>query len=433
MIQEKPLSINDIAQELNLGTATLKFILKRFSPWLPFDCADGQDYYSRNTIPILINIKASLDEGMLPSEIDRKLKNPGQADDTAKIDSHCLKPTDENLRVTKEGLNLIKSLIDEITTQQKRIATAHEKRALAEEKKAMAMNNIANALLKMNQLQINDSQTKEMALQASQVLTQNEANLASNLSEELANFEQQDISGVFDSSDPPYDRLENSKTDMDDLTDLIKGDVLGDTPFVDAPPPPEKMKANSLTSEATLDDLYSLIDQEELPRVSDQENIKKPFEIDNQAKILDDPKPRPGDIDNLSILIEKDSNQALLETEHQTDDLSLLIDNISSVEIPQEMDDLSVLNSLDFLAPTDDLSALIAETPSLKPDITPKKNLKKHKAAVLKTIIRLKTEGLSAEESTNRLNQDGVQTISGKSKWSKKVMSQIYKFIDSAK
>ncbi len=81
----------------------------------------------------------------------------------------------------------------------------------------------------------------------------------------------------------------------------------------------------------------------------------------------------------------------------------------------------------------DDLTALVDETPSLKPDITPEENLKEYKAAVMKIILGLKTQGLNAEESTIRLNQDGVQTISGKSEWSEKAISQIYNFIDSAK
>jgi uncharacterized protein YlxP (DUF503 family) len=83
--------------------------------------------------------------------------------------------------------------------------------------------------------------------------------------------------------------------------------------------------------------------------------------------------------------------------------------------------------------PLDDLGALINDTPSLKPDITPEDNLKEYKAAVMKIILGLKTQNLSAEETTKRLNQDGVQTISGKSQWSEKAISQIYKFIDSAK
>ncbi|RLB89341.1 MAG: hypothetical protein DRH26_11785 [Deltaproteobacteria bacterium] len=83
--------------------------------------------------------------------------------------------------------------------------------------------------------------------------------------------------------------------------------------------------------------------------------------------------------------------------------------------------------------PMDDLNALIDDTPSLRPDITPEENLKKYKAAVMKIILGLKTQDLSAEETTRRLNQDNVQTISGKSEWSETAISQIYKFIDSAK
>jgi hypothetical protein len=100
------------------------------------------------------------------------------------------------------------------------------------------------------------------------------------------------------------------------------------------------------------------------------------------------------------------------------------------------LDDLSALVAdipVDAPLEEDDLSALVEDAPSLKPDITPQEDLKAYKAAVMKIILDLKTKNLSPEETTKRLNQDGVQTISGKSQWSQQAVSQIYKFIDSAR
>ncbi|MCP4720143.1 MAG: DUF2058 domain-containing protein, partial [Desulfobacteraceae bacterium] len=183
MIQEKPLSIIEITQELNFGTATIKFILKRFSQWLPFDRIDGHHYYSRNIIPVLIKIKESMDAGMLPSEIDQELKTFPEKPSDHGTDSCFSKQPNEDIRISKDGLSLIKLLFDDIAIQQNRVATAHEKRAAAEErkataiekraeaeeKKAMAMNNIANALQEMNQHRINE-QDGEIAFQAAQVM-----------------------------------------------------------------------------------------------------------------------------------------------------------------------------------------------------------------------------------------------------------------------
>ena len=90
----------------------------------------------------------------------------------------------------------------------------------------------------------------------------------------------------------------------------------------------------------------------------------------------------------------------------------------------------------------DDLSALIdpveenapePSQPSLKPDITPEQNLNAYKAAVMKIIIDLKSQGLTPRETTDRLNGDDVPTLSGKPKWAEKAISKIYGYIDSAK
>ncbi|MBU0969634.1 MAG: recombinase family protein, partial [Proteobacteria bacterium] len=242
-----------------------------------------------------------------------------------------------------------------------------------------------------------------------------------------------DIFDIFDSpEDPSHDLLETSQIDMEDLSDLIEH---GNEP-----------------------------------------------EIDDLSTLLDDPKPQPDDLDDLSSLIEMVSTQTPSKTDALTvpklDDLSVLIQASPEFQNPEGLDDLSLLiepvppmapdsGAMDNLSlliapeatapdaqtpmddlyaliddkqeasesetPMDDLNALIGQAPSLKPDITPEENLKEYKAVVMKTILRLKTDGLSAEESTRRLNQDGVQTISGKAQWSEKAILQIYKFIDSVK
>jgi hypothetical protein len=455
MIQEKPLSIADITHELNSGTATIKFILNRFSPWLPFDRIDGQQCYSRNTIPLLIKIKESLESGLLPSEIDQELKTTAQKiDETegdATLNNHFLKQPNEDIRVSKDGLSLIKSLFDDIAIQQSRVATAHEKRAVAEErkavaiekraeaeeKKAMAMNNIAMALQEMNRHRLPDSQTKEMALQAVQILAEDETKQDTDLAE-LNDTAQQDYSEIFGSQDPSLDLLEATDIGTDDLYDLIEKNTLLDDPLVDvkniSQDLPFETTESPLKTELKLDDLSALIESPP-PQPNSQKNKEEMLELDDLSMLLED----SDELDDLSALIEA-SVQA--PPPMILDDLSLLIDERASLA-PQELDNLSLLITPDSQTsiaqasisevPMDDLGALLDKTPSLKPDITPEENIKEYKAAVMKTILQLKTDGASPKEATSRLNGDGVQTISGKSQWSEMAISQIYKFIDSAK
>ena len=73
------------------------------------------------------------------------------------------------------------------------------------------------------------------------------------------------------------------------------------------------------------------------------------------------------------------------------------------------------------------------EQPSIKPNITPQDNFELYKSEIINIIIKLKNQGLSVEETTERFNMEGILTLSGKSGWSSKPINQIYKFIDAAK
>jgi len=502
MNQKKQLSITDIIRELNIGTATTKFILKRFNKWLPFDRIGGLHSYSRQTIPILIKIKECLDSGMLPSEIEQELENPSQTNfmktnpmgtnpmednpmednPMEDIEKHFLEQPNEDIRLSRDGLSLIKSIFNDIKGHQDRIAIAHEKRAEAEqrkavsiekraeaeEKKAIAMNNIANALQEMNQHRIHDGETREIALQSVQALAVDETDSEiDNLLEEV----EQDEADVFDIPAPPFDKLETSDIEMDDLSALVDvdgGEDLGPAtdknkiPVSDIELESFDMDDLSLLLEDSipkpdeftdLDDLSALIDS-----VSVQDNSITDSDTDANKDDETDASPSvetPEELDDLSLLIDPQLEEALVPEE--LDDLSLLIDSSSQAsnenstdeevlndEAP--MDDLSALidgkkenidlnttreNALE--EPMDDLVALIDEAPSLKPDITPQENIGEYKAAVMKIILGLKSEGYSAEETTKRLNKDEIQTLSGKPGWGEKSILQIYKFIDSAK
>ena len=404
MAPEKLLSILDIAEELKTGKATTKFMLKRFKNWLPYDLVDGQAFYHPDTtIKLLFIIQENLDMGMLPSKIEKKL------DALCNVNPDDL--SDKDIRLSNDGLTLFKSLFSDIGEQQKRIAIAHEKRAEveerkafaiekraeAEEKKAEAMNNIAAALQEMNKLRAIDPATRQIAHQAASII----------VTDETDTIELDDLSLLLDETKEGDDKPEIK---IDDLSKLIDEDLL--------------ISAESVP----LDNLSLLLDTD--AAADDIPKDRKPAE---QPVVLDD----------LSALIDQNDNDLAIEPSIELDDLSKLIDDASnSGQIVQDMDDLSLLITDDALqmVQMDDLSKLIDDpedapddTPVININISPEEDLGKYKAAIMKIIIKLKTDGLSVEDTTDRLNQNKIKTLSGKSKWGQKAISQIYKFIESAK
>ncbi len=228
-------------------------------------------------------------------------------------------------------------------------------------------------------------------------------------------------------------------TDIDDLSALLDDDLTDDN-----------LSDEGTESNLEIDDLSKLIDTDD----SEKEDIIDSDTID--ADVHDG-------LDDLSALIDSSQDTPQKEStasENDLDDLSALIDVSSDAIEPgdSKMDDLSLLvsdsepeanNTDDSDAPMDDLSALIdsdnqpgpkdetsPDTTAVAPiqiDISPEDDLGKYKAAVMQVILGLKTEGLSVEETTNRLNANKIKTLSGKPEWGQKAISQVYKFIEAAK
>ncbi len=400
MTREKLLSVLDIAGELNTGKATTKFMLKRFEKWLPYDLIDGQALYPEKTVRQLVIIQENLDMGMLPSKIEKKLEAfcNGNSDDL--LDRLANHSKNEDIRLSNGGLNLLESLITDIGEQQKRIAIAHEKRAdiegkkavaiekraVAEEKKAAAMNNIAAALQEMNRLRTIDPAARQIAHQAASIIVTDETETQQSPEDPSSKLD--DLSLLLDETEASDDKPEPAAEPvLDDLSKLIDKDFLVNDESVQ------------------LDDLSALIDQ------SDTEpEIESSIELDDLSKLIDDSSDsgqKVQELDDLSLLITDNSLQM--------DDLSKLIDDPKTMKEPS-----SGKNDLE-------------DTPVIKIDISPEKDLEKYKASIMKVIIELKTDGLSVEEATDRLNKDKIKTLSGKAEWSQKAISQIYKFIESAK
>lgn len=397
MTQGKSLSALDIAQELNVGIATIKFLLRRFKNRLPHAPSNGMPYYQPESIKMIIKILEYLEAGMLPGDIENRLDALSNSDPGPGFYPSFNIPQDEDIHINKEGAVFLKTLFSDLNHQQKRIAVAHEKRAAAEERKAVAiekrahaeekkaeaMNNIANALQEMNRLRAGgfEPASHNMVHHAAKAL-------------------------MIDEADPMLVKMEEG---YDASADSFE--IQMETPEI------------RLNEELGIDDLSLLIENE-----------------------FQDPEGLPDNLDDLSALIETE----VQSPDIKVDDLSALLDTVPlESDTNEDMDDLSGLISLTE-APMDDLSALIEpvqDPPSpplsreenskeirpIKIDISPDDDIEKYKAAIMKVILELKTDGLSAEEVTLLLNKNKIRTLSGKPEWSQKAISQIYKFMSAVK
>jgi hypothetical protein len=212
-------------------------------------------------------------------------------------------------------------------------------------------------------------------------------------------------------ADAPKDLNE----DIDDLSKLIEPESDERTDTLD------DLSALIQTpeqSQETMDDLSALVaasGEESGQAVSDIEDTP----IDDLWSLVPDaPEPTPKG---------QSQDERPGETQDEMDDLSALINQTSDTPHP------SADTAPDDQADLDDSTDGHAETPSIKPDISPDQDMKKYKAAVMKIIIELKEQGSTAQQTTDRLNRDEVATLSGKPTWGLKAIEKIYGFIDSAK
>ena len=384
------LSVHDITREIDAGFAFTRFVLKRFGSRFCVEVIKGRPWYAKKDLPLMLWIKQELEAGRLPGEIETTLDadpdlHKNHPKDTSDAKAPVSEQSGENIQIGKDGCDLIRSLFNNMEDHQKKIALAHEKRAALEERKAAALEKRAAA-----------EEKKAVAM----------GSIAATLQQMIRQG----------SPDPAI----QAKTHEAVRTIHAEGDL---TQLLDTPLPDSK----------DLDDLADLIDSAS----SDQPDKKNQ---DDLSRLKDVPQKTDAaeDLDDLGVLITEDPEK---DASVDLDDLSLLVQ-------PSETDDMDDLSGLitaeneagDVLtshsgqddAPLDDLAALVSTKPSLKPDISRDQDLEKYKAAVMKIIMSLKTRGLGAEETARRLNQDKVETISGKPDWTVKAISQIYSFIDAA-
>ncbi len=391
MTKEHLLSVHDITRELAAGTALINFILKRFHHRFPVEMVENRPWYPEKAVSLMRDIKQSLESGMLPSQIDEtldsatNLKKNRHKKNIQGLAEPLFEQSCEDIRISKDGLHLITSFFTDMGEQQKKIvaaqekrataeertAAAIEKRAAAEEKKAAAMNNIAAALQQMIRQGSQNATVQAVTHEAVKTIQMDD-----DLTELL---------------DIPLPRSE----EMDDLGDLIDA------------------ASCEQNSETDLDDLSLLVNTaQKAEAAKDLDDLNLLIKDDPGATISPD-------LDDLSLLVQPSLTDDL-------DDLSRLISEQNGVDTEHE----EIAPPKD--AALDDLTALVDMSTSLKPDISRDQDLEKYKAAVMKIIMGLKSEGLSAREVARRLNQDNLDTISKKPEWTVKAISQIYAFIDAA-
>nr|WP_321398292.1 MerR family transcriptional regulator [uncultured Desulfobacter sp.] len=548
MTRSTLLTIEDLTNKLDIGKATLKFMLHRFSPWLATQIANNETLYTEHAVTTLLKIQKLLDAGMLPEQVEDSLAQEAQIRNAA-----ANKPVGNQgaLALDMESVSMFKDMFQVYIEKQDRIACAQEalarveerkadameKRAAAEEKKADAMTNIAMALQEMNRRVSSVPQAMEIAGRAVENIALEELEESPGLDESLLDtdfddneplfedpgsmedpFKDQGHEGLGDFGAPNLDDLtllvdETALTpgDIDDLSSLIDsvsdpaGD-LGDLSSLleETPPEPEmdlppqdmddlsKLVDSDLSSsdildqdtghktdhthgnEDDIDDLFSLVgvdsaapknlneDIDDLSKLIETASDEHTDTLDDLSALIETSEPSKDTMDDLSMLIgdtgEKSGRETADIEDTQVDDLWALIPNEpestqkgqsqvkQAIDAPEEMDDLSALVNQtpddthasadaapDDRANIDDATDGLDGMPSIKPDISPDQDMKKYKAAVMKIIIELKEQGSTPQQTTDRLNQDDVATLSGKPAWGLKAIEKIYGFIDSAK
>ena len=438
MSPEAHLSVSDIIDELKIGKAHLNFILKRFQHFLPCEMIQGRPLYLPEALQTIAVVTEKLEMGQLPSEIENNLK---------KIASEYKPPitstgNNNSLAIHGEDLVQIKTLLKDFNTHQKKIAEAHEKRAVAEErkaiaiekraaaeeKKAQAMSIIAKALQEMNQIRGRGPASEpeqQIATQAISIIA----------SDEIQDEVQDEILKKNAIPEP-------EPTDLDDLSALLSDEnQLTGSKVSGSDVSTETAAASQTEPVESVDDLNALIAIE-------------PDGLDDLSTLLDDESS--GDtnpsavatvsadrLDDLSLLLDE---EAPISQGNRLDDLSSLLDNgaldssaaqerdsqpetIFEPEANIETDDLSKL--VDNDADSNGVSDIQIDVPQITISESPD-NVEAYKAAIMKEIIGLKTQGMSPEEATSILNHNKIQTLSGKPEWGQKALTQIYKFIESA-
>ena len=363
------LTTEDLMKDLNMGKATLKFILHRFRPWLTTQIVNDETCYTEQAVTTLLKIKNFLDTGMLPEQIETSLVQEAKM---LKATASVQDPSGNQgaIPVGIESVSMFQDMFQVYIEKQDRIALAQEslariedrkadameKRAAAEEKKAAAMTNIAQALQEMNQRHSQAPEAMEIAGRAVETLALEES---PGLDESLLDTNFDEKEDLLEDPVPLEDQFKYQ--DHEDLGDIGSSNM-DDLSLL--------VNETALTPE-NIDDLSSLINSVSDPH-SDLGDLESLLEESPSAPEI---KNLSNDMDDLSTLVDSDlsssnfpENKAASkgDNENDIDDLFSLVD--TDLDAPQDfnenIDDLSKLiepAGEEAVADLDDLSTLIGE------------------------------------------------------------------------
>ncbi len=450
------MNVSELAKEIDISEITLNFWLKRFSKWLPYIIEKEKKLYSPEILTRLIFIAERMNAKMIPSEIENDLKKKFSLDPDKDTMHNSLEDalslSMEHGLFSKQNVQIIGSLLQAISSNQERIAKANEKRAdveerktkaiekraEAEEKKAWAMNNIANALQNMKHEVWPLNTENQIAGETARAIALDDSSLEGLYSKK-----------TYAEKLYPNKGLDNNLDNLSDLVDTDYGaETMDSRAAMNGVSTIDSHKTGSTPE--SIDDLSLLIEKESYPP-ADISSKAKNFPLEKVAKKdMSRPDDNKLNLDDLSALIDVDNTIGTKAGDaDKPDDLSILIDvdtdntmdNPAESDISADSDRTShnfhgnTLNNDDL----DDLSMLIDDEPEnqmpkksdLLPSVTLEENFNQYKTEIINSIIKLKKEGLGVKETTERFNEAGIKTLSGKSRWSSKTIAKIYKFIES--
>ena len=386
MTRSKLLTIEALIDELDMGKATLKFILHRFSPWFETQIVNDETCYTEQAVTTLLKIRKFLDTGMLPEQIEASLAQeaqmlkavahgqpPAKNQDSFPVDMESASLFKDMLQVFIEKQDRIASAQEALTRVEERKADAMEKRAAAEEKKADAMTNIAMALQEMNQRHGAPPQAMEIAGRAVETLALEEADA---LEESLLDTGFDETEHLLEDPAPTADAFEDQahgdpgdtvSSNMDDLSCLVNETALTLEEIDDLSSLIDSVSA----PKSDLDNLESLLDEPSSPETTSASD-----DMDDLSKLVAPDLPLPNDsdkaedLDDLYSLVGMDANTQE-GTGEDLDDLSRLVDEpAGGMAAVDDLDDLSALVKdlpasqvpSSSGAPMDDLSKLIGSS-----------------------------------------------------------------------
>ncbi|MBF0233343.1 MAG: hypothetical protein HQK65_09945, partial [Desulfamplus sp.] len=245
-----------------------------------------------------------------------------------------------------------------------------------------------------------------------------------------------DLSALIDEDQHEKLMPEILDSDIDDLSALIEDELDHSS---------KSTKDNEIDGSNKLDDLSALIDEDQneklVPEIldSDLDDLLSLIGDDTpeimSQNLLDKENLENDIVDDLSALIDESTTAPYLNNvDNDIDDLSAIIGDDTHDLTANNMSDPNTIDD-DIM---DDLSAIIEEEnkpqpPKIhKPRASLEDNFEQYKAEVINIIIKLRKEGHTVDEATELLNSEGIKTLSGKERWTTKMIAKIYTFIETA-